>query len=72
MPGCQYGSTSCIFHNSEGDGGFGEIDVSTALTVSSDDFFYNLGAMFWDDSSRPDSTGRPRSRTRPPSTAWAS
>ncbi len=44
---------SCIFHNSEGDGGFGEIDVSTALTVSSDDFFYNLGAMFWDDRSDP-------------------
>ena len=48
-PNCQYGSVSCIFHNSEGDGGFGEINVSTALTVSSDDFFYNLGAMFWDD-----------------------
>ncbi len=48
VPACQYGSSSCIFHNSEGDGGFGEIDVSTALTVSSDDFFYNLGAMFWD------------------------
>ncbi len=53
MPNCQYGSTSCTFHNSEGDGGFGEINVSTALTVSSDDFFYNLGAMFWDDRSNP-------------------
>jgi penicillin-binding protein 2 len=53
VPDCQYGSSSCVFHNSEGDGGFGEIDVSTALTVSSDDFFYNLGAMFWDDKSNP-------------------
>ncbi len=53
VPDCQYGSSSCVFHNSEGDGGFGEIDVSTALTVSSDDFFYNLGAMFWDDRSDP-------------------
>jgi penicillin-binding protein 2 len=53
VPGCQYSSTSCTLHNSEGDGGFGEINVSTALTVSSDDFFYNLGAMFWDDRSNP-------------------
>ena len=53
VPDCQYGSSSCVFHNSEGDGGFGEINVSTALTVSSDDFFYNLGAMFWDDRSNP-------------------
>jgi penicillin-binding protein 2 len=53
VPDCQYGSTTCVFHNSEGDGGFGDINVSTALTVSSDDFFYNLGAMFWDDRSNP-------------------
>ncbi len=53
VPDCQYGSSSCVFHNSEGDGGFGEINVSTALTVSSDDFFYNLGAMFWDDRANP-------------------
>ena len=49
-PGCQYNSTTCTLHNSEGDGGFGEINISTALTVSSDDFFYNLGALFYDDS----------------------
>jgi penicillin-binding protein 2 len=53
IPGCQYKSTTCIFHNSEGDGGFGGINISTALTVSSDDFFYNLGAMFYDDRSNP-------------------
>ncbi len=49
VPGCQYNSSTCEFHNSEGDGGFGDIDISTALTVSSDDFFYNLGATFYDD-----------------------
>ncbi len=48
VPGCQYNSSTCEFHNSEGDGGFGDIDITTALTVSSDDFFYNLGAMFYD------------------------
>ncbi len=52
VPGCQYQSTTCNLHNSEGDGGFGYINVSTALTVSSDDFFYNLGAQFYDQSSQ--------------------
>jgi len=46
-PDCQYNSTTCIFHNSEGEGGFGTINISTALTVSSDDFFYNLGYLFY-------------------------
>ncbi len=49
VPGCEYNSPTCKLHNSEGDGGFGDIDISTALTVSSDDFFYNLGAQFYDD-----------------------
>jgi penicillin-binding protein 2 len=48
IPGCQYNSTSCNLHNSEGDGALGSLDISTALTVSSDDFFYNLGALFYD------------------------
>jgi penicillin-binding protein 2 len=52
VPGCQYGSSTCEFHNSEGDGGFGDVDISTALTVSSDDFFYNLGAEFYDQSAQ--------------------
>jgi penicillin-binding protein 2 len=30
---------------------FGYINVTTALTVSSDVFFYNLGANFWDERS---------------------
>ncbi len=51
VPGCQYNSPSCKLHNSDGEGGFGAINISTALTVSSDDFFYNLGALFYDQSS---------------------
>ena len=45
-PDCQYNSTTCIFHNSVGDPA-GNYNVSSALTVSSDDFFYNLGYLFY-------------------------
>ncbi len=45
-PDCQYGSTTCTFHNSAGDP-TGDYNVSSALTVSSDDFFYNLGYLFY-------------------------
>jgi penicillin-binding protein 2 len=51
-PDCLYNSTTCNFHNSTGEGGFGEINVSTALTVSSDDFFYNLGYLFYARTSQ--------------------
>jgi len=47
-PGCQYQSTTCTLHNAPGDGALGYIDMSTALTASDDDFFYNLGAQFYD------------------------
>lgn len=50
-PGCQYNSTTCIFHNSAGDP-TGVYDVSGALTVSSDDFFYNLGYLFFAKSAQ--------------------
>jgi penicillin-binding protein 2 len=53
IPGCQYHSTTCVFHNSNGDPVFNGISMSTAITVSSDDFFYNLGAMFYDQRSNP-------------------
>jgi penicillin-binding protein 2 len=45
VPNCI--GTSCKLHNAEGDRAFGEINLTTALTVSSDDFFYNLGAQFY-------------------------
>jgi penicillin-binding protein 2 len=48
VPGCSGGSTTCTLANAPGDGAKGDIDISTALTVSDDDFFYNLGAEFWD------------------------
>ncbi len=54
-------------HDDIGDKPFGDIDLTTALTVSSDVFFYQIGAEFWDERSR--STDRPPSRTRRPSTA---
>jgi penicillin-binding protein 2 len=50
-PGCQYNSTTCVFHNSAGDPP-GTYNVSGALTVSSDDFFYNLGYLFYAQSGK--------------------
>jgi penicillin-binding protein 2 len=53
FPGCKTNTGSCTpLHNSEGEGGFGSIDISTALTVSSDDFFYNLGALFYSHTAQ--------------------
>jgi len=50
-PDCQYNSTTCVFHNSAGDPA-GTYNVSSALTVSSDDFFYNLGYLFYSRSGQ--------------------
>ena len=38
---------SCNFTDNVGDTG-GEYDLATALTVSSDSYFYNLGELFWE------------------------
>lgn len=46
-PGCT--GPNCTLHDNIGDTPLGYIDVSTALVVSSDAFFYNLGATYWDD-----------------------
>ena len=40
--------TGCILHDDPGDSG-GTYNISGALTVSSDSFFYNLGELFWQD-----------------------
>jgi penicillin-binding protein 2 len=40
--------TGCVLHDDPGDSG-GTFDISSALTVSSDSFFYNLGQLFWED-----------------------
>ncbi len=50
-PDCQYNSTTCVFHNSEGDP-TGTYNVSSALTVSSDDFFYHLGYLFYAETAQ--------------------
>jgi penicillin-binding protein 2 len=53
VPGCAPNSTAigCHLHNAAGDLG-GVLNVSQALTVSSDDFFYNLGGMFFQQSAK--------------------
>jgi penicillin-binding protein 2 len=51
VPGCSPPNASgCQLHNAAGDSG-GNLNISEALTVSSDDFFYNLGALFYDQSA---------------------
>jgi penicillin-binding protein 2 len=49
VPDCK--GTTCKLANAPGDGAQGDINVSEALTVSDDDFFYNLGAEFYLDSA---------------------
>jgi penicillin-binding protein 2 len=47
IPGCAVGGLGCTqYHDNEGEVG-GYVNVSRALTVSSDIFFYNLGVQFW-------------------------
>ncbi len=49
IPDCTGGL--CTFHNNESES-CGSCDVSTALTISDDVFFYTLGYNFWVDQSR--------------------
>jgi penicillin-binding protein 2 len=55
IPGCPSpgvnNDTGCILHDDPGDSG-GTYNVTSALTASSDAFFYNLGDMFWTDRGR--------------------
>jgi penicillin-binding protein 2 len=50
IPGCPspgvINDTGCVLNDDPGDSG-GTYDVSGALTVSSDSFFYHLGDLFW-------------------------
>jgi penicillin-binding protein 2 len=49
IPNCAAGGIGCNpLHDNDGEAPDAYINVSEALTVSSDDFFYNLGARFWD------------------------
>ena len=48
IPGCAVGGSGCAtYHDNEGEAA-GYVNVSQALTVSSDIFFYNVGVNFWD------------------------
>lgn len=50
----QYGGPQFRFYN-DGKVAHGDINLSTALRVSSDTYFYELGKKFWDEG-RPDGT----------------
>ena len=41
----------CVFHDDETFGN-GEVDLASALTKSSDYYFYNLGYLFWSQQSK--------------------
>jgi penicillin-binding protein 2 len=52
IPGCKVGAPGCVtYHDNDGEAA-GYVNVTGALTVSSDVFFYNLGAQFWDNRSK--------------------
>ena len=46
-----YSVGGAVFHDALGEHP-GSINVTTAITVSSDDFFYNLGVLFWDQRTK--------------------
>ena len=49
IPGCKTNGSGCAtYTDNEGEIG-GEVNVTKALTISSDIFFYKLGVTFWDD-----------------------
>jgi penicillin-binding protein 2 len=52
IPGCTVGGAGCVtYHDNEGEAAH-VVNVSQAITVSSDIFFYNLGAQFWVQQNR--------------------
>lgn len=54
IPGCPapgvQSTQGCVLHDDPGDSG-GSYNISGALTVSSDSFFYNLGDLFYRDQA---------------------
>ncbi len=51
VPGCLQGAHGCLFHDDQYSGA-GLITLPTAITVSSDYYFYNLGYLFWSQQQR--------------------
>jgi len=49
IPGCKVGASGCVtYHDNDQPASGTYLNVTSALTVSSDTFFYNIGANFWD------------------------
>jgi penicillin-binding protein 2 len=54
VPGCNTSggaAAGCAFHDDEAVGA-GEVNVSTALTISDDYFFYDIGDLFYNESAK--------------------
>ena len=51
VPGCRKRGVRCVFHDDDNEAA-GDIDLPTALTVSSDYYFYNLGYLFWSQQAK--------------------
>lgn len=51
VPGCSGATHGCVFHDDQGIAA-GLINLPTALTKSSDYYFYNLGYLFWSHQSQ--------------------
>jgi penicillin-binding protein 2 len=51
VPGCFQARAGCVFHDDDNSAA-GPITLPTALTVSSDYYFYNLGYLFWSQTGR--------------------
>jgi penicillin-binding protein 2 len=51
VPGCLQASHGCFFHDDEASGS-GLVNLPSALTKSSDYYFYNLGYLFWAHTRR--------------------
>ena len=55
VPTCIAGGAGCVFHDDEAAGA-GYVNLSSALTTSSDYYFYNLGFLFASQESKYGST----------------
>ena len=51
VPGCLQGGHGCLFHD-DNPSGEGQVNMASALTKSSDYYFYNLGYLFWSQTKK--------------------
>jgi penicillin-binding protein 2 len=53
IPGCTVGAPGCVtLHDNDQPASGTFINITQALTVSSDTFFYNIGAQLWDNRNQ--------------------